>query len=172
MHALHYLLYIHAYIHILMRNSCNHPFAFADSTDRPTEPWLLRLIGGRGPNEGRLEIYIKFVCDTSAFHSGFLSNEYLLSGRWSTVCDRFAQWVLYPANTETVCRQLGYSTDRSYSGAHLGHAYYGEGNGPIVMDNFRCIGYEQHLQDCLHVDENTTSSPCSHSDDVGVACSK
>ena len=100
----------------------------------------LRLIGGSGPHEGRVEI----------FHSG----------RWGTVCDDF--WG--PLDAMVVCRQLGY-TGRATA---LRRAFFGEGEDPIWLDNVGCAGAEARLTDCRS--RGWGNHNCGHDEDAGVAC--
>ena len=49
-------------------------------------------------------------------------------------------------------------------------AYYGAGNGSIIVDELNCNGNEASIENC-------TSNPwlshdCSHSEDVGVDCNR
>ena len=46
-------------------------------------------------------------------------------------------------------------------------AFFGQGTGPIVMDDIRCIGNESRLIDCPF-DGHTAD--CTHLFDVGVKC--
>ena len=49
-------------------------------------------------------------------------------------------------------------------------AYYGRGNGSIVMDNVGCTGrywLESKLTDCPF---DTHTADCTHSQDAGVYC--
>ena len=46
------------------------------------------------------------------------------------------------------------------------NAYFGHGNGSIVMDNVRCNGTEEKLVDCPH----TSDHNCGHHKDAGVRC--
>ncbi len=100
----------------------------------------LRLIGGSGPHEGRVEI----------FHSG----------RWGTVCDDF--WSQNDAMV--VCRQLGY-TGRASA---LLRAAFGEGEDPIWLDNVGCAGDETRLADCRS--RGWGNHNCGHHEDAGVSC--
>lgn len=47
-------------------------------------------------------------------------------------------------------------------------AYFGEGTGPILMDNVRCSGTETSLSQCTFISED--SHDCRHSEDAGVIC--
>ena len=102
---------------------------------------LVRLIGGSSYYEGTVEVNY--------------------DGVWGTVCDD--GWSSTDANV--VCRQLGFRWYTSlYGGAH-----FGQGSGPILLDNVTCTGSELTLANCEHLGFNNTRS-CSHSEDAGVRC--
>lgn len=46
-------------------------------------------------------------------------------------------------------------------------AYFGQGSGPIVMDNLQCTGGENALTDCPY---DPDISDCTHFEDSGVMC--
>ena len=46
-------------------------------------------------------------------------------------------------------------------------AYFGQGSGPIVMDNLDCTGNEEAITDCSY---DPDVSDCSHFEDAGVVC--
>ncbi|XP_072023418.1 CUB and sushi domain-containing protein 1-like isoform X2 [Amphiura filiformis] len=101
----------------------------------------IRLVGGSNNNEGRVEV----------FHDNV----------WGTVCDDF--W--FVINARVVCRQLGlpYGAVRA-----LHTATFGQGSGPIWLDNVRCTGSESSLDLCNH--NGWGIHNCEHSDDAGVRC--
>ena len=99
----------------------------------------IRLIGGSQPYEGRVE-----VCRNNV---------------WGTVCDD--SWGALDATV--VCRQAGYS---SFDAVARVGAFYGQGRGPIFLDDVNCNGTEQSLTDCAA----STTSNCVHSEDAGVTC--
>lgn len=47
-------------------------------------------------------------------------------------------------------------------------AYFGEGQGPIHLDNVRCSGTETSLGQCPA--EGKDGLDCRHSEDAGVIC--
>lgn len=47
-------------------------------------------------------------------------------------------------------------------------AYFGEGHGPIHLDNIECSGMEHTLGQCAMPDTRIHS--CWHSEDAGVIC--
>ena len=99
----------------------------------------VRLVGGSLYTEGRVEVYY--------------------NGEWGTVCDD--GWSYY-SSSSVVCRQLGLGT-------YGYRQYFGQGSGPIWLDNVVCTGTESTLANCGHLGFNVTRS-CSHSEDVGVRC--
>ncbi|XP_015777969.1 PREDICTED: deleted in malignant brain tumors 1 protein-like [Acropora digitifera] len=87
--------------------------------------------------------------------------EILYNDQWGTVCDD--GWDINDAHV--VCRQLGFSrlASNAYTGAH-----YGQGTGPIWMDDVACSGSESHLYDCRQ--RGWGSHDCTHSKDSSVLC--
>ena len=101
----------------------------------------LRLIGGSGPEEGRVEIYYR--------------------GTWGTVCDD--DWDKNDARV--VCRQLGYSL--AVSAPHS--ARFGRGSGKIWLDDVQCQGNESSIVNCRH--RPWGEHNCGHHEDASVICS-
>ena len=84
----------------------------------------------------------------------------LFSAKWGTVCDD--DWHIYDAIV--VCRELGYTGAKEIREG----AGYGEGTGPIWMDDVDCYGAESKLEYCPF--SGWRVGDCDHSEDVGVVC--
>lgn len=73
-----------------------------------------------------------------------------------------AQWIIRPCCCVSLCFPLsGRAKARSM-------AYFGEGQGPIHLDNVRCSGTETTLGQCTAVGQD--GHDCRHSEDAGVIC--
>ncbi|KAM4839872.1 scavenger receptor cysteine-rich domain-containing protein DMBT1-like [Urocitellus parryii] len=118
-----------------VHNCGHHEDAGVICSDR-----ALRLAGGRGRCEGRLEVR----------HEGV----------WGTVCDD--HWNI--RNARVVCRLLG--CGRALGAP--GRGRFGPGIGPILMDDVRCTGHEDALERCAHA--GWARHNCRHSEDAGVLC--
>ncbi|CAI8019969.1 Neurotrypsin [Geodia barretti] len=97
----------------------------------------IRLVGGESETEGRAE-----VCQ---------------GGVWGTICND--NWST--EDTEVVCGQL------LLLSSGITSSFYGEGEGPIHMDNVQCLGVESSILECVY---DIHTADCSHSQDVGVLC--
>ncbi|XP_071819844.1 scavenger receptor cysteine-rich domain-containing group B protein-like isoform X4 [Apostichopus japonicus] len=86
--------------------------------------------------------------------------EIYYNGQWGTVCDN--SWELNDA--KVVCRQLGFPS----AVAARTSAYYGQGTGPILLDEVECVGYETRLEYCTN--EGWYIQDCGHWEDAGVEC--
>ncbi|KAL2761905.1 macrophage scavenger receptor types I and II isoform 4 [Daubentonia madagascariensis] len=100
----------------------------------------VRLVGGRGPHEGRVEI--------------------LHNGQWGTVCDD--RWEVRVG--QVICRSLGYQGVQT---VHKG-AHFGQGTGPIWLSEVFCFGRESSIEQCRIRQWGVRT--CSHSEDAGVTC--
>nr|XP_021526923.1 scavenger receptor cysteine-rich type 1 protein M160 isoform X1 [Aotus nancymaae] len=110
------------------------------------ETWItcedkIRVRGGDTECSGRVEIWHE--------------------GSWGTVCDD--SWDL--AEAEVVCQQLGCGSAL----AALREAAFGQGTGPIWLDEMQCKGNESSLWEC-HA-KPWGQSDCGHKEDAGVRCS-
>uniref|UniRef100_A0A673M6I8 SRCR domain-containing protein n=1 Tax=Sinocyclocheilus rhinocerous TaxID=307959 RepID=A0A673M6I8_9TELE len=106
---------------------------------QPKQEGRVRLVGDL-PSSGRVEVY----------HDG----------QWGTVCDD--GWEL--AEAQVVCRQLGFPGAISVKPG----GQYGEGSGPIWLDDTNCKGSESSLSECSFKGWGVTD--CSHKEDAGVDC--
>ncbi|XP_060581084.1 scavenger receptor cysteine-rich type 1 protein M130-like [Ruditapes philippinarum] len=100
----------------------------------------VRLVDGKTPYEGRLEVFN--------------------NGTWGTVCDDSFNTMA----AVVVCKMLFFpsTTPTVHSNA------YGHGTLPIILDDVHCQGNESSLFSCRHRAWGT--SDCSHSEDVGISC--
>ena len=112
------------------------------TTDEYVPP-TVRLVGGSSNTEGRVEI--------------------LYNGEWGTVCDD--NWDTDDA--VVVCRQLGLP----FTGAAaLTKSHFGQGSGPILLDEVNCTGRETKLEQCPSHEWH--KHDCGHKEDAGVRCCK
>ncbi|NXY26107.1 C163A protein, partial [Atrichornis clamosus] len=106
-----------------------------------TDREKLRVLGGEDECSGRVEIWHQ--------------------GSWGTICDD--AWDVADANV--VCRQLGCGSAVSA----LSEAAFGEGTGPIWLEQVHCKGTELSLWDCPA--KPLFGKNCDHKEDAAVNCS-
>ncbi|XP_029335067.1 soluble scavenger receptor cysteine-rich domain-containing protein SSC5D [Mus caroli] len=81
-------------------------------------------------------------------------------GRWGSVCDD--AWDLRDA--AVACRELGCGGALAAPGG----AFFGEGTGPIILDDLRCRGNETALRFCPA--RPWGQHDCHHREDAGAVC--
>ena len=115
---------------------------------QPVTRSLIRLAGGAGDHEGRVEVF--------------------RAGQWGTVCDDY--WDNRDA--DVACRMAGHEAGSVEDAGRFRRAHFGEGSlSRIWLDNLRCTGGEESLFDCprargIAVGEHN----CRPSENVGVRC--
>ncbi|XP_060589155.1 deleted in malignant brain tumors 1 protein-like isoform X2 [Ruditapes philippinarum] len=98
-----------------------------------------RLVNGTSIHDGRAEIKVN---DT-----------------WGTICDN--NFDIQAA--DLFCRILGLRAAQYFTGA-----IYGEGSGPVFIDQLFCNSYDYTLSDCNYLFLNE----CSHARDISVVCNE
>uniref|UniRef100_A0A3Q3RJY2 Neurotrypsin n=1 Tax=Mastacembelus armatus TaxID=205130 RepID=A0A3Q3RJY2_9TELE len=119
------------------RTDCSHSEDVGVRCRGRSSP-LVRLVGGSGRKEGRVEVY--------------------LHGDWGSICD--SGW--NDLNAVVVCRQLG------HSGGAVAASGFGQGKGPIHLDQVRCTGKEEFLGECPSLGQSIQG--CRRREDAGVKC--
>nr|XP_057917976.1 neurotrypsin isoform X1 [Doryrhamphus excisus] len=104
----------------------------------PSTGPLVRLMGGSSRKEGRVEVY--------------------LHGEWGIICD--SGW--NDLNAAVVCRQLG------HSGGAVAAGGFGQGKGPVHLDQVRCTGKEEFLGECPSLGQSVMG--CRRKQAAGVKC--
>ncbi|XP_042685256.1 deleted in malignant brain tumors 1 protein-like isoform X1 [Centrocercus urophasianus] len=118
------------------------PGSDSHNLDPSTGSAELRLVNGSNRCSGRVEI--------------------LYYHQWGTVCDD--DWSF--TNAKVVCRQLGCGEAVSSHNS----AYFGQGSGPIWLDNVQCTGTETALSQCQA--RPLGFNNCDHGEDAGVVCAE
>lgn len=99
----------------------------------------IRLVDGKDKYEGRVEVKYR--------------------GVWGTICDDdFGS-----DEAKVLCRQLGFEGE-----AMVIKSRFGQGKGPIWLDQVKCVGNETSIDDCVHWQWGEHN--CAHTEDVGVKC--
>ncbi|CAG0882026.1 unnamed protein product [Cyprideis torosa] len=123
---------------------CDEVVDCDDGSDEDQErcglPLSIRLVAGKTPLEGRVEVR-RF-------------------GIWGTICnDGFDE-----ADARVVCRMLG----NHKLGKTLPKGSYGFGHGPVWLDDIQCGGSEGSIVECAHFPWGQTD--CDHREDTALQC--
>ena len=121
----------------------NRIYKYGDIVAEARNHGNLRLVGGTGYRNGRVEIYIQ------------------PNNTWGIVCDD--HWD--DADARVVCGQLGFGNSGT---AVIRHSSAVPFNTPIWLDDVECVGLEQRLIDCPH--NGLENHNCDRFEDAGVTC--
>eukprot|EP00062_Callorhinchus_milii_P027096 gi/632989993/ref/XP_007883945.1/ PREDICTED: deleted in malignant brain tumors 1 protein-like [Callorhinchus milii] len=106
-----------------------------------TEHKELRLVNGKHPCEGRVEV--------------------LYNGTWGTVCSDS----LDRRNAQVICKQLNCGPLQSVKYQQE----FDQGSGPIWLHDMECTSHEDFLWQCSSAPWGQNN--CNHEEDAGVVCS-
>ncbi|XP_076455166.1 scavenger receptor cysteine-rich domain-containing protein DMBT1-like [Babylonia areolata] len=123
------------------QTNCRHSEDLSVSCGDVPSSVAVRLVGGTGPNSGRVELRV--------------------NGTWGTICDDLFD----SRDAGVVCAMLGFP--RAGAQAKL-RAFFGRGSGPILLDDVQCSGTEESLLQCRA--KPLGQHNCGHSEDASVIC--
>ncbi len=119
-------------------------------------PPKIRLSGGSGPHEGRLEVFFR--------------------DEWGTVCEPPNEYNVYQRygtnNADVVCRHLGFA---GVSMVPVSSTNFGSRKSRkdrverVWLSEFRCDS-QASLHNCVHQWGNTVKACTSHKYDVAIIC--
>ncbi|WAQ96954.1 DMBT1-like protein [Mya arenaria] len=126
-------------------SSCNHRNDAGVNCDSTG----IRLVDGPSNTSGRVEV----------FHGG----------QWGTIC---ASSYFDQRDVHVICRMLGVNNPNVFG---YPYAFYGEGNGVVMLSQLRCDGSESDIAQCPSSEWTVTghaqtSSCLNHAYDAGVNC--
>ncbi|XP_072938867.1 protein bark beetle isoform X2 [Epargyreus clarus] len=123
-----------------------------DTEIEPTTPGYIepvvpiRLLGGRTPHEGRLQVR--------------------LEGRWGTICNY--RWNII--NAALVCNQLGLALN-PYDWFLEPSEIPGAGTTEdIILSNVECTEFDNDITKCKAETLDSFENSCTHENDVGIRC--
>ena len=107
---------------------------------------MMRLVGGKGRNEGRVEVYNQNV--------------------WGSVCsNNFDR-----KDGNVICKYLGHpGLEEIYNKEETPSSMVRTTEGAIWMNNLQCNGNEETPFDCLQ--STFGEHDCTHNQDVALKCS-
>ncbi|KAG7306290.1 hypothetical protein JYU34_008890 [Plutella xylostella] len=106
----------------------------------------IRLLGGRTPHEGRLQVRV---------------NE-----KWGTVCNY--RWSI--TNAALVCNQLGLALNPNDWFLEPNEIPYAGMTEDIILSNVECTEFDNDITKCKAETIENFENSCTHENDVGIRC--
>lgn len=131
--------------------------AFPYFTLSPSEPTTTSYYTSAADNSTGAEGEVRLV---NGNRSCVVRVDVYHAGLWGTVCDD--SWDIRDANV--VCRQL----DCELADSAFQNAAFGQGSGPIWLDDVSCYGNETSITDCRH--RGLGLHDCGHFEDASLIC--
>lgn len=130
----------------------NDSFYETDDDQQPTTPVYIesdvpiRLLGGRTPNEGRLQVRI--------------------DDKWGTVCNY--RWNII--NAALVCNQLGLALNPDDWFLEPNQIPNAGTTEDILLSNVECTEFDHDITQCKAETRDNFENSCTHDNDVGIRC--
>ncbi|XP_060561518.1 scavenger receptor cysteine-rich type 1 protein M130-like [Ruditapes philippinarum] len=123
-----------------VRQTCSSSYPTVVECKYPYNITDVRLVGGTGPYDGRVEVKI--------------------NDGWGTVCSRY----IGSYDADTLCKSMDLKLTSYFSYSSV----YGQGTGAIYIGDMGCSATKTHVNQCSFVPPRRRY--CSHSRDMSLVC--